>query len=177
MTTERIWNDFKSDLLRFIQSRINDRDLANDILQDVFVKIHANLNALNTNTSLISWVYRITRNTIIDHYRRKKILVYKEDIQDLLSEEEPSQVKDFSQCLGSFIAQLPDKDREALEKTGYGKMSQKTYAELTNESYSAVKSRVQRARKKVKDLFVDCCGIQTDKYGNVIDDNCNCENS
>ena len=64
-----------------------------------------------------------------------------------------------------------------LNKTVYEGMSQKEYAESINLSYTATKSRVQRARKKLKDLFVECCAIETDRYGNIISEkkeDCNC---
>ena len=69
--TKDIWEEFHLELLGFIKTRINDSDTAEDILQEVFVKIHNNTDTLKQNFSLASWVYQITRNTIIDFYRKK----------------------------------------------------------------------------------------------------------
>jgi RNA polymerase sigma-70 factor (ECF subfamily) len=82
MTKEHVWNDFKAELFGFIKSRIHNQELAEDLLQEVFIKIHANLKALDENANLVSWIYRITRNTIIDYYRKKKRLVYQDTIED-----------------------------------------------------------------------------------------------
>lgn len=177
MTTEEVWNDFKHELLGFIKSRINDIDLAEDILQEVFVKIHLNLTALNDRGSLQSWIYRIARNTIIDFYRKKKNIVYQDKVEELFPEELEEATKDFSNCLKSFIVQLSEKDREALELTLLGNLSQKEYAAKINLSYTAAKSRVQRAKEKLKKDFIGCCNLQLDKYGNIIsssNENCNC---
>ncbi|MFT5818866.1 MAG: RNA polymerase sigma-70 factor (ECF subfamily) [Crocinitomix sp.] len=169
MTTEHVWNDFKAELFGFIKSRIQSQELAEDLLQEVFIKIHANLNSLDEGANLVSWIYRITRNTIIDYYRKKKRLVYQEDIEDKFPEESEESTKDLSSCLLSFIKELPEKDQDLLNKTAFGSLSQKEYAASLNMGYSAVKSRSQRAKEKLKNLFVQCCNVQTDTYGNVLD--------
>ena len=69
--TENIWNQFKDELLRFIVSRVNDKDIAQDLLQIVFIKIHSKSDSLSDNDKLTSWLYQITRNTIIDYYQPK----------------------------------------------------------------------------------------------------------
>ncbi|NOQ74594.1 MAG: sigma-70 family RNA polymerase sigma factor [Crocinitomix sp.] len=169
MTTEHVWNDFKGELFGFIKSRINDHELAEDLLQEVFIKIHMNLKGLTEGTNLASWIYRITRNTIIDSYRKKKWVVYQETIEEKFPEESTESTQDLSKCLTSFVKELSEKDQDLLNKTAFGSMSQKEYAASLNLGYSAVKSRSQRAKEKLKNLFVACCAIQTDTYGNVLD--------
>jgi RNA polymerase sigma-70 factor (ECF subfamily) len=177
MKTEEVWSGFKGELLGFIKARINDTDLAEDILQDVFIKIHLNIKSLTEDSNLASWIYRITRNAIIDHYRKKKVVLYKETLEESLPEELEEVKPDFSNCLKSFVNGLADKDKEAIEKTVFGDLSQKDYAKEIDLSYTATKSRVQRAKEKLKAAFVKCCALQFDKYGNVISSNgeaCDC---
>lgn len=177
MTTEHIWNDFKAELLGFIKSRINSQELAEDLLQEVFIKIHANLASLGEGANLASWIYRITRNTIIDYYRKKKRLVFQDTIEEKFPEDATSSTKDLSSCLMSFVKELPEKDQDLLNKTAFGSMSQKEYAANLNVGYSTIKSRSQRAKEKLKNLFVQCCNIQTDVYGNVLnaeEKDCDC---
>jgi len=174
MIAQNIWNDFRAELFGFIKARINNSETAEDILQDVFIKIHLNAKSLNENDKLTSWAYQITRNTIIDYYRKKKIISYPEDFERNFPEELYSENNDFIDCLKPFINQLPEKYKDALYKTTYHKMSQKEYAQENNLSYSAAKSRIQRARQKLKVLFVACCSIQADKFGNIISSNSNC---
>ena len=71
-STEIIWKEFNKELLRFIIKRVKDNDLAHDLLQDIFIKIHLKISTLSDSDKLTSWVYQITRNSIIDHYKKQK---------------------------------------------------------------------------------------------------------
>lgn len=174
--TEEIWFDLKDQLFNFILKRVNSKSISEDILQDVFLKIHMNISKLSEEDKLSSWVYQITRNSIIDYYRKKKIST--DQIPELPEDLSDSNLNtEFYGCLKSHIQQLDEKDRDAIVKTAFENVSQKDYAASQNISYSAAKSRIQRARKKLNDLFVSCCQIQTDKYGNIIgssNENCSC---
>lgn len=68
---EYIWADLHQELRSFIHKKVNDADLSEDLLQDVFLKIHQNIHALADSSKLTAWVYQITRNTIADHFRKK----------------------------------------------------------------------------------------------------------
>ena len=74
-TLEQVWHEFSEKLGQFIRARVADPATAEDLLQDVFVKIHARLGQLKDATKLQSWVYLIARNAIIDHYRTRKEMV------------------------------------------------------------------------------------------------------
>src|SRR5204863_10154325 len=69
-TVEGIWNEVASQLRSFIRSRVRNHATAEDILQDVFLKIHQKLPSLRVSERLDAWVWRITRNTIADHFRK-----------------------------------------------------------------------------------------------------------
>ena len=71
MTTS-IWNEFSQELLGFIKARVNNEQNAEDILQEVFIKIHTKIDTIHKHQKIASWVYQITRNAIIDFYRKKK---------------------------------------------------------------------------------------------------------
>ncbi len=175
--TERIWKDFNGELLRFIKVRVNDVSVAEDILQDVFVKIHKNITSIAKEEKITSWVYQITRNTIIDYYRKKKLDTTHLDFEILNTSETEEEEVRFTACLRPFIDQLPEDYKKVLLSTSFGKVSQKEFAENEKLSYSTVKSRVQRGKEKLKKLFVDCCALEADKYGNIIgskNDNCDC---
>lgn len=167
MTTQVIWSNFADKLLGFIKARVNSTENAEDILQDVFIKIHQGSHQLDDADKLTSWVYQITRNTIIDFHRKKKIPLT-ELVEMESREEDESSNPQFIRCLMPFVKELPEKYRDALEKTIYGDLSQKEYAASLNLSYSATKSRVHRARLMLKDLFVSCCDVKSDSYGNII---------
>jgi RNA polymerase sigma-70 factor (ECF subfamily) len=71
-TTETIWKAFHQELFNFINKRVKDKDISKDILQDVFIKIHLKLKTLSDKDKLASWVYQITRNSILDYFRKQK---------------------------------------------------------------------------------------------------------
>ena len=172
-----IWKEFSEELLAFINARVNNTEIAEDILQDVFVKIYENMHTLKRDEKLTSWVYQITRNTIIDHYRSRRIDTKAYELEVSLPIEMADSPFDFTKCLRYFITRLPYKYKDILLKTTYEHISQKAYAIENNLSYSAAKSRIQRARQKLKELFIEWCGVQADQYGNIISSNeqpCDC---
>ncbi|MDG1476569.1 MAG: RNA polymerase sigma factor SigZ [Vicingaceae bacterium] len=176
MNTEKIWSDFNSQLLGFIKSKVNNQSIAKDILQDVFVKIHLKSGALADNSKLQSWLYQITRNTIIDYYRKKKLPLIEElsiEIPEVIDNES---MLEFCDCLIPFIDDLPEKYRDAILKTELGNLSQKDYARQLGISYSALKSRVQRGKVELKKSFISCCHLKLDSKGKIIqpEDNCSC---
>ena len=165
---EILWQKFHKELKGFILSSVRDNDAANDILQEVFIKINENIHSLKDEKKLTQWIYQITRNAIIDYYRRTRQI---ETLDYIIEEEAPikeAHIK-LSCCVLPFINQLAAPDREVLVLTDIEKLGQKELAVQFGISYSGAKSRVQRAREKLKDLFEQCCSIEYDKYGTVID--------
>ena len=71
--TEDIWLNFGNKLKSFIKSKVQNETIAEDILQETFIKIHSNIDKLEDNTKIQAWVYQITRNVIADHFRKTKM--------------------------------------------------------------------------------------------------------
>ena len=69
---ESIWNEYHNKLYRFIQGRVSDASIADDILQEVIIRVHSRINTLKDSNKIQNWLYRIARNAIIDHYRAQK---------------------------------------------------------------------------------------------------------
>jgi len=162
-----IWQQFHVKLKAFIYSQVKDMDVTNDILQEVSIKILENIHTLKDSNKLDKWVFQITRNVIMDYFRQVKIV----DHIPVDLDDEPHQKKmhhKLSCCILPFIQQLSDSDKEIMLLTYDKNMNQKELAEYLGISYSGAKSRVQRARERLKDLFEKCCYIEYDKYGNVI---------
>lgn len=167
MQTEQIWEEFSSRLLAFIRSKVSDDELARDMMQEVFIKIHKHGDQLTDSTKLSSWLYQITRNSITDHYRKQKPqqVELTDTVEDWVEENLNER---FYSCLEPFVERLDPIYRNALQQTAYGTASQKAYAQANDLSYSAAKSRIQRARQQLKKLFMDCCAYQSDAYGNIV---------
>ena len=175
MNTELIWNSFKEKLFHFIKSRVKDEVIAEDILQEVFLKIHLHLDQLKDEKKLTSWLFQICRNTITDYFRTKKI---NSPLTESLTEDvDKKSYLEFEKCILGFVNHLPEKYRESLLQTELGKLSQKEYAEKIGISYSGAKSRVQRAKEELKSLFISCYGPKTIDGKTEIKDpeDCNCK--
>ena len=166
---EELWLKLGDKLKAFILSRVHNETTADDILQEVFLKVHSKIDTLNDDTKIQSWIYQITRNAIIDHFRSIKKDIQK--LPSLIENEEESNdefMEETLQDMARMMDDLPQKYCEALCLTELGAMSQKAYAENAGISYSGAKARVQRAKKMLKDMLMKCCHYQFDKYGTVI---------
>jgi RNA polymerase sigma-70 factor, ECF subfamily len=164
-----IWTDLHQELKKFILSKVKNADTSNDILQDVFLKIHLNIHALNDSSKFTSWVYQITRNTVADHFRKINSDVHIDDFDFAEQESEEPLYQALSNCLNLKISKLPEKYKQAILLISFENYSQIALAEELSISYSGVKTRVQRAREKLKNLIVDCSNLETDNKGNIVE--------
>jgi len=168
-TLEHIWQEFAAKLGKFIRLRVNDPATAEDILQDVFVKIQARLDRLKDPAKLESWIYLIARNAIIDHYRTRKETV---EVPETLPAEPDTHDGDVEELKAAFrhmIFNLPEPYREALVLTEFDGLTQRQLANRLGISVSGAKSRVQRGREQLKHMLHECCTFEFDRRGKVID--------
>ena len=168
-TLEQIWHDFAEKLGQFIRSRVSDPATAEDILQDVFLKLQQRLGQLHDPAKLQSWIYLIARNAIIDHYRKRK---NSEEISETLADEREPESEELDGLKASFhrmIQSLPEPYREAVVLTELEGLTQKKLAERLGISVSGAKSRVQRGRQQLKEMLLNCCRFEFDRRGGVVD--------
>jgi RNA polymerase sigma-70 factor, ECF subfamily len=168
-TVENIWAEFATRLGRFIRARVADPATAEDILQDVFVRIHQRLDHLRAPAKLQSWLYLIARNAIIDHYRKTRET--SELPESLLAKppEDSSDACELKDAFRQMIDGLPDLYREAIVLTELEGLTQQELANRLGISLSGAKSRVQRARGQLKRMLLDCCHFEFDRRGGIID--------
>jgi RNA polymerase sigma-70 factor, ECF subfamily len=169
---ESLYDHFACCLRAFIRGRVEDEDTAEDILQDVFIRIHAHIHELRDENHLEGWMYSIARRAIIDHYRSRKVTgELLEDLpdEDPRREEEPDAAMELAGSLREMVEALPEPYREALLLTEFGNLTQVEMAEKLGISLSGAKSRVQRGRQKIKDLLMQCCHFEFDRYGRVVE--------
>jgi RNA polymerase sigma-70 factor, ECF subfamily len=165
---QEIWIDLHQELKKFIFGKVKDLNTSEDILQDVFVKIHLNIHTLSDWSKLTSWVYQITRNTIADYFRKTHLMVQLEGVDFPEQDSKEPLYRALSQCINQKINNLPPTYKQAIVLTYMNDFAQKTVAEKLDLSYSGVKTRVQRGREKLKDLILECPNIETDDKGNLL---------
>ncbi len=167
---EALWERYCCQLEAFIRRRVASEVDAEDLLQEVFIRIHQNLCCLRDLSKLESWVYQITRNTIIEYYRRRRSTVELPEtlaVEEELLEEDPE--AEVAASLREMVDELPRPYREALVLTEYEGLNQRELAEKLGVSFSGAKSRVQRARQKLRDMLLTCCHFELDRRGGLID--------
>ncbi|MFN7036087.1 MAG: RNA polymerase sigma factor SigZ [Bellilinea sp.] len=166
---EKIWETYQARLLAFIQRRVEDRMASEDILQEVFLRIYANLPALKDVNRLQSWIYQITHHAIVDYYRAKRP---SQPLPEWLAvpetEDEERVEKELTCCLLPMIEELPPKYRDAIFLSEIEGVPQHQIAQSRQISLSAVKSRVQRGRRMLKKMFEDCCRFVFDVRGGLM---------
>jgi len=169
---ESLWAEFSTPLKSFIKKRVkNDQDV-DDILQNVFLKIFYNINTLKDADKIHAWVYSITRHALADFYRTRKSESYIAEFPvEIISDSEDLLTADdeIAQCLTPMINHLPEKYRQAILLTEFQNLTQKELSERMGLSVSGAKSRVQRARLKLKEMLLGCCHLEFDCRGNIID--------
>lgn len=166
---ETIWIDLNEELYLFILSKVKDENTVKDILQDVFLKVQENLHQLEQTSKLTSWVYQITRNTIIDYYRKKKndsVLMKNLNLNE--DNDQDFEYAKLTDCINRKIENLTKEYKEAIVLTYLKKFSQKQYAQQVQLSYSGAKSRVQKARNILKEDILDCPNVESDISGNIL---------
>lgn len=159
-------------LRSFIIKRVANEQDAEEILQEVLIKTYTGINTLKDNDKIYKWMYQITRNAIIDYYRKNaKSIEYTELFEGLEVEpvEEQNSNKDIAGCLSAMIEDLPDIYRQAILLTEFNGITGKELSEALGLSISGAKSRVQRARKMLKEKLASCCNLEFDCMGNIID--------
>lgn len=167
---EPIWKEYHNKLHGFILGRVNDVSTADDILQDVFLRIHSRIDTLREDSKLQSWIYQIARNAIIDFYRKHKPM---EELPESLATPgtngNAAAGEAITGCVLPMIERLPDHYRQAVLLSEIEGKTQKEVAGKQGISLSGAKSRVQRGRSLIKEMLMDVCRFEFDHQGNLID--------
>ncbi|MBG6130705.1 RNA polymerase sigma-70 factor (ECF subfamily) [Aquimarina sp. EL_43] len=167
MKFENIWEEHKKPLLNFIKTRVDDNNIGEDIVQDVGIKLHTALYKNQEINNYKSWLFQVARNTIADYYRKNKIPTT--IIKDQPEIAETSMSGTCVCDLSGFVIQnyLPKQYADALYLSDIEQKPQKEIAKILDLSLTATKSRIQRGRKKLKELVTDCIEISYNNKGQI----------
>ncbi len=169
MDATEVWTQLHERLLSFIRRRVRDQSDAEDILQEVFARVHANIGGLVNRQRVQSWVYQITRNAIVDYYRTKK-RVAEVDLKLQNTEDDDAGLEhELARCIQPLLAALPREYQEAVALTELEGLTQRAAAERVGLSLSGMKSRVQRGRERLRQRLLECCHIELDRRGRVVE--------
>ena len=187
MEIEDVWKQFGHRLHKFVETRVSDSFIADELTQELLIKIYQNLGTLQQHERIEAWLFRVARNVVNDYYRKKAtnkedLLPEIDSLIDSVQEDLPeSQAREeLSNCIKPFIDELPPKYRDTLTSIDLEGNSQKALADRLGISHSTVKSQTQRGRAQLKKLFKQCCDFEIDARGNVVDykpksEQCQCD--
>jgi len=165
-----IWIDLNEELYKFILGKVKDEQTSKDIHQEVFLKIQTKIHQLKHTSKLTSWVYQITRNTIIDYFRKvKDKSIFINDLDIVETETDNFDYSYLTTCINQKIENLSSQHKEAIILTSFKNYSQKELAEHLKISYSGTKSRVQKAKKILKENILNCPNVESDRTGKLLD--------
>lgn len=169
MDINKLWSEYQSHLKAFLHSRVSDAAEVDDLLQTILIKVYKNLDSLESEASVKSWLFQIANRAIIDHYRTEGRTTNLNSDDLWYSEDEAGLEDDLSRCVVPFINSLPNEEASLLRAIDLEGQSQKDYALAHNISYSTLKSRVHKARDLLRKQFLHCCRMALDSQGNIYD--------
>lgn len=162
----RAWNAHEGELRNYLRHRAGDAHPADDLLQEVFVKAMQQGKQFCTLDNTRAWLFQVARNALIDHYRlRREVIELPEDIPQPETVREPIQA--LGACLARVLGELSAEDREIIEQCDLEEVKQKDYAAVHGLSLAAVKSRLLRARGRMRARMSAACQVRFDDRGRV----------
>jgi len=175
------WDALRTELYRFVARRVPAAD-ADDVVQEALLRIHRGLPKLREHGAVLGWLYQVTRNALADHLRGARPVAELADEPESslpdLPEATDAAFCELASCVAPFVAMLPSPYREALEAVELNGASQVAAAAQAGIPLSTMKSRVQRGRAALRAQLEQCCAIDLDVRGHVVDvtprDRCSC---
>jgi RNA polymerase sigma-70 factor, ECF subfamily len=168
--------ELRGPVRRFIAARVKNAALADDLTQDVFVKVLRQLPRVRDPRRIMGWILQIARRAVADHFRRgRRDEPFDENHagaitveSDAIDRGEARLREELATYIQAVVNELPPPYREALLLTEMDGLSQVELAHRIGLSVSAAKSRVQRARAMVRATIDRCCHFEVDHYGRVV---------
>jgi RNA polymerase sigma factor (sigma-70 family) len=165
------------EFLAFLHKRLGDRSLAEDILQEAFVRGLHKLGTLEKDESATAWFYRILRNAVIDHHRRRasvdrKLEAFAQELEQYV--EPDAEVRGaVCRCVGELAGTLKPEYAEALRRVELDGVAVKDYAAEAGITSNNAAVRVFRAREALRKQVSRSCGTCAD-HGCL---DCTCDKS
>lgn len=176
MQTEELWQNHQAELYAFLLKKVGQKDVAEEILQNAFLKIHQYLPSLQDSKKARAWMFQITRNEMANYFQQSK--KYK-PAPDWDSNDWNSAVpfQYCVQCFNRFLEGLPENYGKVVELVYFEGKPQQETAHILNISLANVKARLRRAKASLKKQLMQCCAYGQNEEGKLIGlPSCSCDN-
>lgn len=153
-----IYNQFFKKIFTFIYYRVNHKEVAEDLTEEVFLKAYAKIGSVRDEQAFVAWLYQISRNLVIDYYRAKKIDVSLEEVENTLVYEsniiDALNLGQDQKILLDCLAKLPAEQQIVLKLKFLEGLENETISEMLNKSEGAIRVIQHRGINKLKELFI-----------------------
>jgi RNA polymerase sigma-70 factor (ECF subfamily) len=161
------WRAHEAELRGYLTHRLGHADLAEDVLQDVFVKAMRQGRSFCEVANRRAWLFQVARNALVDELRASRPTEpLPEDLPDAVAEP-PSPVDALADCMERVMEQLPAADAQILRACDLGGQTQRAFAQAQGLSLPAAKSRLLRARERLRAQLTQTCGVRFSEEGRV----------
>jgi RNA polymerase sigma-70 factor (ECF subfamily) len=160
------WQKHHAEVKGYLVRRVPDPGVAEDLLQEVFLKAMRQGQAFCELDNARAWLFQVARNAWVDHVRLDKGTVpLPEDLVD--EKESMAPVDELAGCVERTLSALSPEDGDVIRQCDLDGVTLKSYADANGLTLPAVKSRIQRARRRMRDRMVENCQVRFDDAGQV----------
>ncbi|KJJ42086.1 RNA polymerase sigma factor SigM [Bacillus subtilis] len=156
MTIDEIYQMYMNDVYRFLLSMTKDKHLAEDLLQETFMRAYIHIHSYD-HSKVKPWLFQVARNAFIDYVRKhKKEVTISDDIIGSLFQnavQSPAHQVEIKEVLTGYMSELPDNYREALTLYYLKELNYREASHIMNISEANFKSVLFRARQRLKALY------------------------
>ncbi|SRX73234.1 sigma-70 family RNA polymerase sigma factor [Aequorivita antarctica] len=161
-----LWIEYKSGLKYYILKKLKNEDLADELSHEVLMKIYNSCCSGNEIKNIKSWIYQIAHNTVIDYLKSEN--KFTNEVTEKFESDENNTYEEAEKFLEPLIKLLPDKYALPLLLSDIEGVSQIEVSKKMNLSLTATKSRIQRARKLLKEKIIECSNLEINAKGRPI---------
>jgi RNA polymerase sigma factor (sigma-70 family) len=154
-----LFERYNKRIFNFLARLAMDRTLAEDLTQNVFLRIIKYRGSYKEGARFQSWIYQVARNVFSDHYQAHKNkysdFVDVEKLKDNMAETEDEPWEEKEKLLHRSMAMLPDEQRELLVLTRFQHMKYEEVAQIMNTTVANIKVKVHRAVAKLREYYFE----------------------
>jgi RNA polymerase sigma-70 factor (ECF subfamily) len=160
---------------RFVLALVKNESVADDVIQDTFLRVQKNLDDLHDPSRLSAWIHRIAFNLCQDHFRRVRSDPVSDDSPTDVEEvpsgssvEEAAGQEEMGSCVRDKVDQLPRNLRTVLILHDVSELTHREIAEVLGLEVGTVRVTLHRARARLREILQQDCSFQTDERGVLV---------
>lgn len=161
-----LWSDYKSGLEFYILKKVKDKDIANDLSHEVLMKIYNSCCSDIEIRNVRSWMFQIAHNTTVDYLKNENRFTH--EVPEDTETDETNAYKEIEKWVRPLMELLPEKYAVPLQLSDLEDLKQADVSKKLNLSLTATKSRIQRARKLLKEKIIECSNMETNSSGDLV---------